>query len=70
MCTVILPSRDNPIAVNKCILSYHIISYLRLRWLEDVQKDLREMKVRWRQKVVEREEWASLINEVKSVRGP
>ena len=72
MCTVVLPPRDNPIAVNKCIIyhiSYHIISFIRLRWLEDVQKDLREM-VRWRQKTVEREEWASVINEVKSVSGP
>jgi hypothetical protein len=24
----------------------------RMRWLEAVQKDLREMKVRWRQKAV------------------
>jgi len=30
MCTVILPPGDNPIAVNKYIISYHIISYLRL----------------------------------------
>jgi hypothetical protein len=29
---------------------------LRMRWLEDVEKDLREMKVkRWRQKAVDRE---------------
>jgi hypothetical protein len=29
----------------------------RMRWLEDVEKDLREMKVkRWRQKAVDREE--------------
>jgi hypothetical protein len=32
----------------------------RLRWLEDVEKDLGEMKVkRWRQKAVDREEWVS-----------
>ena len=24
MCTVLLPPGDNPIAVNKCIISYHI----------------------------------------------
>jgi hypothetical protein len=30
---------------------------LRLRWLEDVETDLREMKVkRWQQKAVNREE--------------
>jgi hypothetical protein len=43
----------------------------RLRWLEDVQKDLREMEVnRWRQQAVDREEWASVIREAKAVRGP
>jgi len=35
-----------------------------LRWKEDVQKDLRETKVkRWRQKAVDREEWTSVIDE-------
>jgi len=35
----------------------------RLRWLKDVGKDLREMKVkRWRYKAVDKEEWASVIN--------
>jgi hypothetical protein len=30
----------------------------RLRWMEAVEKDLREMKVkRWRQKAVERKKW-------------
>jgi hypothetical protein len=34
----------------------------RLRCLEDVEKVLWEMKVkRWRQKAVNREEWASII---------
>jgi len=43
----------------------------RLRWLEDTEKDLREMKVkRWRQKAVGREEWASVVTETKAVRGP
>jgi hypothetical protein len=38
--------------------------------LEDVEKDLREMKVnRWRQKAVDRGEWASVIKEAKVVRG-
>jgi hypothetical protein len=41
-----------------------------LRWLENVERDLREMKVRWRQKAVEREEWAYVVNEAKAVRGP
>jgi hypothetical protein len=39
----------------------------RLRWMEVVEKDLREMKIkRWRQKAVDREEWASVIKEVKA----
>ena len=43
----------------------------RLRWLETVQNDLQEMKVkRWRQKALRREKWASIIKEAKAVRGP
>jgi hypothetical protein len=35
----------------------------RLRWLEDVEKDLQETKVkRWRQKAGDSKEWASVIN--------
>jgi len=36
----------------------------RLKWTEDVEKDLRETKVRrWRQKAVDGEEWMSVIDE-------
>jgi len=43
----------------------------RVRWLEGVQKDLEEMKVRrWLQKTVDREEWASVIKEGKALRVP
>jgi hypothetical protein len=43
----------------------------RLRWLEDVEKDLQEMKVkRWHEKAVDREEWVSVIKKAKSLRGP
>ena len=43
----------------------------RLRWLEDVEKDLRETNVkRWQQKAVGRKEWASVITEANAVRGP
>jgi len=42
----------------------------RMRWLEDGDKDLREMKVkRWRQKAVDRGEWASEIKEAKPLGG-
>jgi len=43
----------------------------RMRWMEDVERDLWEMKVkRWRQKAVDREEWAFVIKETEAVRGP
>jgi hypothetical protein len=43
----------------------------RFRWLEDVEKDFLLMKVKRRyQKVVDREERASVIKETKVVRGP
>ena len=43
----------------------------RMRWLEDVEKDVLEMKVtRWRQGAVDREEWASVIKEIDVLRGP
>jgi hypothetical protein len=39
--------------------------------LEDVEKDLLEMKVkRWRQKAVDKEECPSIIKEVKAHTGP
>ena len=42
-----------------------------MRWMEDVERDLWEMKVkRWRQKAVDREEWAFVIKETEAVRGP
>jgi len=41
----------------------------RLRWLEDAEKDLREMKVkRLRQKPVDREERASVTKGTKDLR--
>jgi hypothetical protein len=42
-----------------------------LRWSEDVEDDLRNMKVkRWRQKAVDRVEWASINKKAKTLRGP
>jgi hypothetical protein len=39
----------------------------RLRWLDDVEADLRSMGVeRWRTKVLNREEWVSIIKEAKA----
>jgi hypothetical protein len=43
----------------------------RLGWLENVEKDLSEMRIkRWRQKAVDREEWASVMKAAKALRGP
>ena len=43
----------------------------RMRWLEDAEKDLREIKAkRWRQKAVDREERAFVIKEGQAHRGP
>jgi hypothetical protein len=42
----------------------------RLRWVEDVGKDLREMKVkRLREKVLDKEEWAYVFREVRFPEG-
>ena len=41
----------------------------RLRWLENIEKDLRENEFkRWRQKAVDRFEWESIVREIKAVR--
>jgi hypothetical protein len=43
----------------------------KFRCLEDVEKNLRELKFkRWRQMAVDREEWTSVIKEAKALRGP
>jgi hypothetical protein len=43
----------------------------KLRRLDDVENDFRVMKVkRWRRKAQNREEWASVINEAKVLKGP
>jgi hypothetical protein len=40
-----------------------------LRWLEEVERDLQEVKVKkWQQKAVDREEWAFVIEEAKTLR--
>jgi hypothetical protein len=43
----------------------------RLRWLEYIEKDIREVKEkRWRQKAANRAEWVFVITEAKALRGP
>jgi len=41
-----------------------------LRWLEDVEKGLREMKVkRWQQQAIDKEQQVSIIKEAKALIG-
>jgi len=44
----------------------------RLRWKNDVEEDLRKFGVnRWRNKALNKEEWASIIRETKGkLKGP
>jgi hypothetical protein len=44
----------------------------RLRWINDVEDDLKKSGVkRWRTRALEREEWASIIKEAKArLKGP
>jgi hypothetical protein len=43
----------------------------RVRLLEDVKKDRREMKVeKWREKAVDRDEWVPVMEEAKAFSGP
>ena len=44
----------------------------RLRWIDDVEDDLRKFGVkRWTAKALDREEWASIIREAKAkLKGP
>ena len=44
----------------------------RLRWIHDVEDDLRKLGVkRWRTKALDREEWASIVREAKGkLKGP
>ena len=44
----------------------------RLRWINDLEDDLRKLGMkRWRKKALDREEWASIIREAEAkLKGP
>jgi hypothetical protein len=42
-----------------------------MRWLDDVEEDLRIMRISgWRRKARRRDEWKSVLREVKVLQGP
>jgi hypothetical protein len=42
-----------------------------MRWLDDVEEDLRKMRIGgWRGKARRRDEWKSVLREVKVLQGP
>jgi hypothetical protein len=43
----------------------------KMRWLDDVEEDLRKMRITdWRGKARGRDEWKSVLREVKLLQGP
>jgi hypothetical protein len=43
----------------------------KMRWLDDVEEDLRKMRISgWRGKAQRRDEWKSVLREVKVLQGP
>jgi hypothetical protein len=43
----------------------------KMRWLDDVEEDLRKMRIGgWRGKARRRDEWKSVLREVKVLQGP
>jgi hypothetical protein len=48
------------------------VSAISLRWINDVEDDLRKLGVkRWRTKALDRVEWASILREAKvTLKGP
>jgi hypothetical protein len=43
----------------------------KMRWLDDAEKDLRKMRISgWRGKARRRDEWKSVLREVKVLQGP
>jgi len=77
MCTVLLPPGVNPIAVNKYIISYHIISKRKANWNGHVlrrnclRKQIIEGKIKGEMEVIRRRgrKRRKLLDELKDRRG-
>jgi hypothetical protein len=47
------------------------VGRLKMRWLDDVEEDLRKMRISgWRGKSQRRDEWKSVLREVKVLQEP
>jgi hypothetical protein len=50
-----------------CIFIYIHIYEPRMRWLDDVESDLKKMKVKgWKEKMRNREQWRLVVEEAKA----
>jgi hypothetical protein len=48
-----------------------IVGRPKMRWLDDVEEDLRTMRISgWRGKARSRDDWKSVLREVKVLQGP
>jgi hypothetical protein len=48
-----------------------IVGRPKMRWFDDVEEDLRKMRIGgWRRKDRRRDEWKSVMREVKVLQGP
>ena len=76
MCTVLLPPGDNPIAVNKYIISYlgkRPLGRPRRRWEDNIKMDLREVGGGggdWMELAQDRDRWRALVGSVRNLRVP
>ena len=69
---VIRMNESRPVKISEGKLEGRGRGRPRLRWINDVEDDLRKLGMkRWRTKALDREEWASIIREAKAkLKGP
>ena len=52
------------------LIEKQIIDYERLRWIDDIEDDLRGKKIRaWRKKTSDRTEWTNVVKQAKILHG-